>query len=239
MFSYIWSTFFFNPVYNALVFFVDAIPGGDIGVAIIITTVLLKVILLPLSIKAAKTQKIMREIEPKLRELKEKYKDDREKQAQEMLAIYKEAGMNPFSAFFVMLIQIPFVIALYFSVLGLPEVNADILYSFLSAPEAAAISMNFLNLFDISERSLILALLAGGTMFIQMNLMLPPLAKKDATETPDFKSEFTRNLQMQMKYVLPVIITIFAFVISAAIALYFVVTNIIAILQELYIRRHR
>ena len=67
MFNYIWHTFFFDPVYNGLVFFIDVIPGGDVGLAIIATVIVVKTILLPLSIKAAKTQRVMREIEPKLK----------------------------------------------------------------------------------------------------------------------------------------------------------------------------
>jgi YidC/Oxa1 family membrane protein insertase len=66
MFSYIWHTFFFDPVYNVLVFFIDVMPGGDVGLAIIATVILVKLVLLPVSIKAVKTQKVMRDIEPKL-----------------------------------------------------------------------------------------------------------------------------------------------------------------------------
>ena len=62
MFGTIWHTFFFDPVYNGLIFFIDILPGGDVGLAIICTTVVVKLILLPLSVRAAKTQVAMREI---------------------------------------------------------------------------------------------------------------------------------------------------------------------------------
>jgi YidC/Oxa1 family membrane protein insertase len=245
MFSFIWHTIFFDPVYNSLVAFIDLVPGGDVGVAIILTTVLIKFILLPLSIKAAKTQKVMREIEPKLREIKEKYKGQREKQtqqAEEMMKIYKEAGMNPFSALFVFILQIPLVIALYLSVSGysgvsLPDINLDVLYSFVAAP--VEISMNFLGVLDMAGKSLPLAILAGITMFIQMKIVMPALPPREPGAAPDFKTDFSRNMQMQMKYVMPVIIVFAAYIISAAIALYFVVSNLFAIGQEFYIRRHR
>ena len=107
MFSYIWHTFFFDPIYNSLVFFIDVIPGGDVGLAIIATVLLVKTILLPISIKAVKTQKAMREIEPKLKEIKEKYKDDRQEQARVMMGVYKEAGMNPFASIMLIFLQIP------------------------------------------------------------------------------------------------------------------------------------
>ncbi len=242
MFSYIWHTFFFDPVYNGLVFFIDLVPGGDIGVAIILTTILIKVILLPLSIKAAKTQKIMREIEPQLREIKEKHKDNREEQAQAMLAVYRDAGMNPFSAIFVIILQIPLVIALYLAVYGyagyaLPEINLERLYGFITAP--AEVTMQFLGLIDMAGRSALLAALAGITMYIQMQFVMPALPPRDPDAAPNFQDDFKRNLQLQMRYVMPVLITVIAYVISAAIALYFVVSNVVAILQEFYIRRHR
>ncbi len=242
MFSYIWHTFFFNPVYNSLVFFVDVVPAGDIGIAIIFTTILIKMILLPLSVKAAKTQKIMREIEPELREIKEKYKDKREEQAQAMLKVYREAGMNPFSAIFVIILQIPLVIALYLSVFGydgysLPEINTELLYQFITVP--TEISMMFLGVTDMAERSVFLAALVGITMFWHMRFVLPEPKLKKADATPDFKEDFARSMQLQMRYVMPVIMMVIAYVISAAIALYFLVSNIFAILQEFYIRRHR
>ena len=110
MWSYIWHTFFFDPVYNALVFFIDVVPGGDVGVAIVLTVLLVKTILLPVSIKAAKTQKVMREIEPKIKEIKEKYKDDKQGQAQAMMEVYRDAGMNPFASIFLVFLQIPIIL---------------------------------------------------------------------------------------------------------------------------------
>lgn len=242
MWSTIWHTFFFDPVYNGLVFFIDVVPGGDVGVAIILTTVVVKVLLLPLSVKAAKTQVVMRELEPKLKELKETYKDDRETQAKEMMGLYREAGLNPFASIILIFLQIPIIIALYLSVysgggVALPAINVDVLYAWV--PEPAVITMLFLGLVDIAGRSLPLALLAGISQFIQANLSLPKSEPREAGAPADFKADFQRSMQAQMRYVLPVIIFFVAYTISAAIALYFVVSNIVGIFQELYIRRYR
>lgn len=242
MFNYIWHTFFFDPVYNGLIFFIDIIPGGDVGLAIIATVIVVKTILLPLSIKAAKTQRVMREIEPKLKEIKETLKDKREEQAQAMLKIYREAGINPFASIFLIFLQIPIIIALYFSVysgggIALPAINVDILYSFIAAP--GVVTMDFLGLIDITGRSLLLALLAGVTQYYQVKLAMPELAPRDPNAAPDFKADFGRNMQLQMRYVMPVIIFFVAYGISAAIALYFFVSNLVAIVQEIYIKKHR
>ncbi len=241
MFGWIWHTFFFDPVYNGLIFFIKIIPGGDVGLAIIFTTVVVKLILLPLSVKAVKTQAIMREIEPRLKSIKKDIKDKQE-QAQAMMALYKEAGVNPFASILQMFIQLPIIIALYLSVSNgggnaLPEINTSLLYGFIAIPET--ISTLFMGLVEITDRSLVLAILAGGTQFIHTRLSLPALAPRDPKAEPSMKEDFSRNMQMQMRYVLPVIITVVAYTISAAIALYFFVSNIVSIAQEFYIRRHR
>ncbi len=242
MFTYIWHTFFFDPVYNGLIFFIDVIPGGDVGLAIIATVIVVKTILLPLSIKAAKTQRVMREIEPKLKEIKETLKDKREEQAQAMMKIYREAGINPFASIFLIFLQIPIIIALYFSVytgggIALPAINVDLLYSFIPVPDFA--NMNFIGLIDITGKSVILAFLAGITQYYQVKLAMPALPPKVEGEAPNFKDDFMRNMQLQMRYVMPVIIFFVAYAVSAAIALYFFVSNLVAILQEVYVRKHR
>ncbi len=242
MFSYIWHTFFFDPVYNGLIFFIDIVPGGDVGLAIIAIVVVVKTILLPLSIKAAKTQRIMREIEPKLREIKETHKDNREAQALAMMTVYRDAGMNPFASLFLIFLQIPIIIALYFAVysgggIKLPDINVDLLYAFVNNP--SIVNMNFLGMIDITGKSLFLAFLAGVTQYYQVKVSLPEMPPRDPNKAPDLKEEFMRNMHLQMRYVMPIIIFFVSYIISAAIALYFFVSNIVAILQELYVRRHR
>jgi len=242
MFNYIWHTFFFDPVYNGLVFFIDVIPGADVGLAIIATVVVVKTILLPLSIKAAKTQRVMREIEPKLKEIRETLKDKRQEQGEAMLKLYREAGISPFASIFLIFLQIPIVIALYLSVntgggIALPAINTELLYSFVRIPEF--VNMNFLGMLDITGKSLALALLAGVTQFYQVKLAMPALPPRDPNAAPNFKEDFGRNMQMQMRYVMPVIIFFVAYYISAAIALYFFVSNLVAVLQEIYIKKHR
>lgn len=242
MWSFIWHTFFFDPVYNILVFSIDLIPGGDVGLAIIATTIVVKLVLLPLSVKATKTQVIMRELEPQLKALKETHKDDRETQAREMMALYKEAGLNPFASVLLIFLQIPIIIALYLSVYSgggvpLPEINLDVLYSWVPVPAVA--TMLFLGVIDIAGRSLPLALLAGVTQFFQATYAMPAPPPREPNAEPNFKDDFQRTMHTQMRFVLPVVIFFVAYTISAAVALYFVVSNVFGIAQELYVRRFR
>jgi YidC/Oxa1 family membrane protein insertase len=92
---------------------------------------------------------------------------------------------------------------------------------------------------DITGRSIILAVGAGITQFIFTSMTLPKLAARDVDAGPNFKEDFMRNMHVQMKYVMPVIIGVVAYTISAAIALYFVVSNVVGIAQEFYVKKHR
>ncbi len=240
MWSTFWHSVFFDPIYNGLIFIAGHVPGADVGVAIVVLTIIVKLILLPLSLKAAHTQRAMRFLEPELARIKALYKDKREELAKKTLEAYTAAGINPFASIFLALAQIPVIFALYFSVYSgggvrLPEVNTALLYSFVEAP--SHLSMTFLGFVDIASRSLVLALLAGVTQFFYGYLSLPPLKPKVGTE-PNFKDDLARSMQTQMKYVMPGIIAVVAYQISAAVALYFVVSNIMSILQE-FVVRHR
>lgn len=241
MWSYIWHTFFFDPVYNSLVFFIDILPGGDVGLAIVCTVVFIKLVILPLSIKVTKMQAVMREIEPKMKKIKETIKD-RQEQAQATMDLYKEANINPFANIFLLFIQFPIIIALYFSVVRgggvpLPEINTALLYSFIPNPDT--VSMLMFGVFDITMKSLPLALVAGATQFLHVRLSMPALEKRKEGEKADIKADFQRSMQMQMRYVMPIMIVFVAYTFSAAIALYFTISNLMSIAQELVVKKHR
>ena len=214
------------------------LPTPSIGVAVILFTFLVKFVLFPLSKKAVQTQLRLREVEPELNALKEKYKDNREKQAVEMLALYKRNGINPFSGILLAFIQLPIVFALYYIFLkgGLPSVDLSLLYPYVKGVFTAVTSplnIHFLGL-DISKPQVILAIIAGIGQFIQIRLSIPKLAKVDK---PTFKDDLAQNMNMSARYVLPVFIFIFSLTLSGAIALYFIAGSIFTIGQELYLKK--
>ena len=235
MISNIFHAVAYDPIYNLLVFLVDTIPGGDVGLAVILATVIVKIILFPLSLSAVRTQMVLKTIQPKIKEIQEKFKDKREELAKEIMALYKEHKINPFASLLLFFIQIPIIIALYlvFFREAFPNVNVELLYSFVPIPEI--INIQFLGFIDVTERSVILALLAGITQFFQVRFAIPaPGPRKD---NASLKDDMLRNMQLQMRFMLPVLITIFAYVVSAVVALYFVTSNLFAIGQELYMRQ--
>jgi YidC/Oxa1 family membrane protein insertase len=228
------DTFVYTPLYNLLVLIIDTFPGIDFGVAIILLTILVKILLLPFAIKAIKAQQAVRAIEPKVKELQDKFKDDRQQLGIELMALYKKHQVNPFSSIGLILIQIPIIFGLYYIVLraGLPDIDPTRLYSFIPVPGNDPSSLLFGTL-DVTVRSLPLALAAGVAQFIQTRLALPQTTPDDAA-TPQQK--MMAGITKQMQYVFPIIITVIAYTLSAAVALYFVTSNIFHIFQELYVK---
>ena len=220
-----------EPLYSGLIFLIDRMPFFDVGVVIIIFTILIKLILLPLSIKASKSQLQMKSAEKDINLIKEKYKDKGE-QGLKVMEYYKEKGINPFTAILIVFIQIPILIGLYRVFIGLPKINTDLLYSFIPVPET--INMTFIGLVDMAEKSLILAVLVGITTYFQTSLAT---ADQSTTQAGDKQGDFAKAMSFQMKYFLPPFITIIVYNISSAVALYLFVSNIFSIAQEYYIRK--
>lgn len=233
--SGIFSTFFYQPLYNGLVFFVSAVPGGNVGIAIILLTIAVRIVLLPLSHKSVVSQAKMRTIAPHVEKIKEKHKDNKQEQARKTMELYKEHGINPFSGCLLVLIQLPVIFALYFVFFkGLPNLDTDILYSFVHKPEI--MSMMFLGIM-LSKKSLILALIAAVTQYYQIKLSIPALPPADKDAKPSFKDDFARSFNVQMRFMLPLIVFGVSYSISAAIALYWATSNLFSIAHELYVKR--
>src|SRR5690606_26692144 len=112
-------------------------------------------------------------------------------------ALYKEKNINPFSSLVVILIQLPIIFALYFVFLrsGLPSLNEDLLYSFI--PRPGSIDMNFLGMLDITGKSIILALGAGLSSFLQIRFSVPAFKKAEQSGGPSFRDELARSMNMQ------------------------------------------
>lgn len=238
MISNLFHAVFYDPIYNALVALVALIPGGDVGVAVIMVTIAIRLILLPFSLSAARTQRAMKILEPKIKALKEKYKGDKEKEALETLALYREAKVNPFASFLTAFIQIPVLLALYWVFYYEPfstvsAIHTARLYPFTPLP--SNISLEFLGIISVAGKSMILAALAGLTLFYQAHTAL--LGTMKPSDTKSLGNDFQRIMGMQMKYVFPFLIMAISYSTSGAIALYFITTNLAGVLQEIYVRR--
>lgn len=232
MISALFHTLVYDPLYNGLIFLVDVVPGHDVGIAVISLTLIVRVLLIPLSRRAIETQKKMKEIAPEVEKIKEKYKDKREEQGRALLALYKERNVRPFASMGLVFLQIPIIIGLYlvFARGGLPAVDASVLYSFVELP--TQIDMVFLGLIAMDGHSLFLAALVLVTQFIYMRLSMGPRQKSTAKPGESFSADMARTLDLQMRYFLPVMMGVFSYFIVAAAPLYWVVGNLFMIGQE-------
>jgi len=236
--SIFFNTVFYNPIYNALVALVALIPGGDVGVAVILVTVVIRLILLPFSLSAARTQRAMKVLEPKLKALKEKYKSNKEKEALETLALYREGNVNPFASILTVFVQIPVLLALYWVFYYEPfstvaSINMARLYAFTPLPHF--ISLQFLGFISVAGKSITLAVLAGLTQYLQAHMALSGTMKP--SKEKNMQNDFQRVMGLQLKYVFPFLIGTISYTTSGAIALYFITTNIAGALQEIHVRR--
>lgn len=229
-------TIFYQPIYNLLVGVISVTPQHEVGLAVVFTTLIVKFVLYPLTKKAYLSQIRMKELEPKIKQIREKHKGHREAEARALMELYKEAKLNPFAGFFAILIQLPVIFALFyiFSGSGLPQVRNEVLYSFFSTV-AITPAMVFLGFVDIAVKSWPLAIMAGVTQFLQAHLANPKLPP--VSEKPNFGTDFARNMQLQIKYVLPIIIIFVAHSLSAGVAIYFTISNLFSIAQEYVLRK--
>lgn len=239
MFEFLGNLFtaiLYQPFYNALIFIYDIIP--DLGVSIIIITVIIRIALLPLSKKAIESQKKMQEIQPELKEIQEKYKGDQQKKGEEIMKLYKEKKINPAAGCLPLIIQLVILIALY-RVFYDASINFDngnpLLYSFINGPDS--INPISFGIIDITKRSIPLAIIAAGFQFWQTKMMM---AKQKAQKKPEPKKDskdpdFGTIMQQQMLYIAPAMTFFIGLSFPAALPIYWIVTTLFMIGQQYYV----
>lgn len=224
------QTFFYQPVLNLLVFLYNIVPGHDLGVAIILLTIIVKLILYPLAQKSIQSQKAMQELQPKLNDIKKQFANDKEKMSRAMMDLYKNNKVNPFSSCLPLIIQMPFLFAV-FRVFrdGLSNGSLDLVYPFITRPEQIhSITLGFLDL--SATGNMYLALLVGVAQFWQGRMMI--------TKRPEIKTEGSKDEDMtaimnkQMMYMMPVMIAFFSYSFPAGLALYWLVNTLLTGLQQ-------
>ena len=225
------TTIFYQPILNLLIFIYNYMPGHDIGLAILALTILIKLILWPLSAKALASQKAMQTIQPKLDELKKKYPKPEDKQVltQEMMALYKEEKVNPFSSCLPLIIQLPFLWAIFRVFRDeLTGKSSGLVYGFINNPGALHnIAFGFL---DFSKPNIYLAVAAGLAQFVQAKMM--PMKKPDVSGAGSKDESMAVIMNKQMLYIFPVLTIFICLSLPAGLAFYWLVTTVLMILQQ-------
>ncbi|OGM90257.1 hypothetical protein A3J77_00160 [Candidatus Wolfebacteria bacterium RBG_13_41_7] len=219
----LFNKFLYEPLLKSLIFLYQNFSFHDLGIAIIVLTIIIRFVLFPLFYKGAKDQAIMQRLAPKIKEIQKNHKDDKEKQTQALLGLYKEHKVNPFSGFLLLLIQLPILIALYkvfFS--GLSEIS-----------HLGPINNLFLGVVDLSQKNVLIVIMAAIIQYYQGKLALPK------TNKPLNELDIAERMGRQMVFMGPILTFVFLYFLNlpSAIALYWLTTSAFSVVQQIIINK--
>lgn len=227
----LFNTILYEPIFNLFIGLYNLIP--DVGVVIIILTVLIKLALYPQTKKSIEAQKSLSELQPKMQEIKEKYKDDQQKVAMETMELYKQNKVNPLGSCLPLLVQLPVFLALYWVLRdGLTGEGFDSLYSFVSRPES--VDPMFLGIVDLSKPELLLGIAAAGAQYFQAKMFVKKRAPKDAGEGGK-DEDMAAMMNKQMTYMMPMITLFISLSLPGGLMLYWFFSTLITLLQQKFI----
>jgi YidC/Oxa1 family membrane protein insertase len=257
----LWQTLLYQPLVNALILFYQWL-FNNLGLAIIALTVLIRVILIPLTTPSLKASKKMRELAPEIAKLKKKFKNDKQAFAKAQMELYKKHGANPAAGCLPQIIQLIVLIALYQAFNQVLRANGDmiarlneILYASLRLAPETVINTRFLYL-DLAKPDLIA--LPGGFLggvlpglpgpfllgaalvqFLSSKMMMPAAdqAVKDAKKTPGEMDDMAATMQKQMIYLFPIMTIFIGFTFPSGLVLYWFVFSILTALQQLMVNK--
>jgi len=226
----VWNLIIANPVLNVLIA-LSHFLFGQFGLAIIVLTIIVRLITWPLNKRQLKSTKALQDMQPKIQELQKKYGKNQQKLQQEMMKLYKEAGVNPLGCLWPMLVQFPIWIALYQAIMNAlattPEnlLNlAQRLYSWDVVSQAIPLNSHFLGLDLGSQGSFLLAIIVGGTMWVQQKMTQAPAV--------DPRQESTSRM---ISLMMPVMFGVLTLMFPNGLGLYWAVSNIIGIIAQYFV----
>lgn len=227
----IFNELLYRPLFNLTILLYNIVPGSDFGLAIIFLTILIRVIFFPLSVKTLRSQKALNQLNPKIKEIKDKYKNDQAAQSAAILNLYKENKINPLAGCLPLLVQLPILIALYRAVIaGLNADNLTLLYGFVDNP--GVLNDMFLGLISVTAKNPVLALVAGGVQFFQ--------ARQSFQYTQGYDSNPANKemaaLNKQMLYFFPIFIIIIGWNLPAGLLLYWITTTVFSVAEQTYLK---
>lgn len=228
-------TLFYEPIYNLLVLVLTYVTLHDIGTAIVLVTIIVKLFLLPLNLSALRTQYLMKRLEPEMNKIKELQKTKPQEASKMMIDLYKKEKVNPFASLFTVILQVPIFFALYFVFSKGLYADPTSLYSFVQFPEKLH-TLAF-GLFDVTlKNNISIAVLTGLSSYTLARRQTIGMGVKKGLSEESFQDQFMKSMKIQLLYVLPVIIGASAFALPAALGLYWSVSNIIGFAQDVYMK---
>jgi len=227
----IYNAILYRPLFNILVFFYN-VGWSNIAVAIVLLTAFIKLLLWPFFMQSIRAQKSMQTLQPKIEELKAKYKDDKQKLGPALMELYKTEKANPLSSCLPLLLQLPFLIAVYqvFRV-GLANKGMDLLYTFVANP--GNINVWAFGI-DFSKGNWVMAVLAGAAQFWQTKMMLK---KKPMATNGSLPAGSAEMINKQMMYMMPAITVFIGFSLPSGLTFYWLIMTLFGVFQQWLVLR--
>jgi YidC/Oxa1 family membrane protein insertase len=221
----IFNTILLNPMLNFLILMSRFL--GSFGLAIIVMTILIRLLLFPLSIRQLRGNKTFRDIQPKIKELQKRFAEDKQRFNEEIAKLYREAGVSPVGCFFSTISQFPFWIALYLSVVMILAYTPENLFGLSNRIYSQSILQNslpfshhFLGL-DLINGNIVMAFLVGITLWMLQRMSYIP--------TPDLQQQSMNRL---MFLGMPLVFAILGFILPSGVVLYWVTSNIVGMVVQ-------
>jgi YidC/Oxa1 family membrane protein insertase len=227
-----WDLIILNPMINVMVVLTKYL-FNNLGLTIIVLTVIIRAAMYPLSRKQLLASKKMQELQPKLVEIQKKYAKDRQKLAKEQMALYKEAGVSPTGCLLPMIIQMPVWIALYQSITRVLATSPEELlnlsrhlyssWSFVFAQVPLNSQFLWLDL-GTPDKYILLPILVGVTMWVQQKMT-----------TPNYTNPQQQSQSQMMLWMMPLLFAFMSLSFNSGLALYWLTSNIISIVMQYFI----
>ncbi len=225
----LFNVIIYKPLFNALVIFYDSIALQDLGLAIIFLTILIRLLLFPIFHESLRQQKIQQSLQPHIKKIQDKHKDNKEAQTKAILNLYTEHKANPALPLLLVLIQLPILFALFgIFKTGITDVSLNSLYSFI--PRPGTINHTFLNFIDLTKASLLLTGLAAIAQYFQSKLAMVE-QKPGETQTE------AERIGKSLVFVAPFITVVVLWSMPAAIGLYWITTTVFSAVQQVIINK--
>ncbi|MBI5732900.1 membrane protein insertase YidC [Candidatus Jorgensenbacteria bacterium] len=208
----LYQTYIYQPILSVLIFIYNTIAGHDLGIAIVLLTILVRIVLFPIFYKGARDQTIMQRLQPHIQKIQSDNKGNREEQARKLMSLYKEHRLNPFSGFLLIIIQLPIFIALF-----------NLFTKELSG--GAFDSKMFLGLIDLESKSLPLVLIAAVLQYYQGKISVPS------------KNSSMPAAGKMMVFLGPILTVVVLSTLPSALGLYWIVSTLFSIAQQIYINK--
>lgn len=215
--SGLFHTYIYNPFLSLLISLYNTVAFHDLGFAIILLTLLVRVVLFPIFYRGTKDQTMLQHLQPHVKKIQLDHKDDKEVQAKKLMELYAKHKVNPFSGFLLLIVQLPIFIALF-------RIFTNELGN------ATFSSKMFLGMMDLGDKSIVLTILAAAAQYVQ-GKMSAPKTKETGEKNP--MASFGKN----MVYIGPVITVLVLMNLPAAIGVYWLASTLFSIVQQAYINK--